>query len=57
MRPVCEEILSPSGRRELPPSDLAEVCRWIELNRNVIIEFWDGVITPDQAIARLQKLP
>jgi len=57
VRPVCEEILSSSGRRELPTSDLAKVCRWIELNRDVIIEFWDGVITPDETIARLQKLP
>jgi hypothetical protein len=39
VRPVCEQILSSSGRRELPRNDLAEVCRWIELNRDVIIEF------------------
>ena len=46
-----------SGRPELPAIELAEICRWIELNRDVIVEFWDGVITPDEAIARLRKLP
>jgi hypothetical protein len=57
VRPSCTEIV-PSGRQpELPTADLSEVCRWITLNRDVIIEFWDGVITPDEAIARLQKLP
>jgi hypothetical protein len=57
VRPSCDEILPSSGRRELPASDLAEVCRWVELNRDVIVDFWDGAITPDEAIARLQPLP
>jgi hypothetical protein len=57
VRPSCTEIV-PSGRQpELPTTDLSEVCRWIELNRDVIIDFWDGVITPDEAIPRLRKLP
>ena len=57
VRPVCHEIVSPGRRPELLADDLAEVCRWIELNRDVIIEFWDGAITPDEAIARLRPLP
>ena len=56
VRPVCEEIVPPSRQPELPAGDLAEVCRWVDLNGDVIIEFWDGVITPDEAIARLEKL-
>jgi hypothetical protein len=57
VRPTCEEIV-PQGRQpQLPTGDLALVCRWIVLNHDVIVEFWDGVITPDEALARLQKLP
>jgi hypothetical protein len=29
----------------------------IALNRDVIADFWDDVITPDDALAGLQKLP
>ncbi|MGH7059993.1 MAG: hypothetical protein ACREFH_06390 [Stellaceae bacterium] len=41
----------------LPAADVALVSRWIELNRAVIIDLWDQAITPDEAIARLQRLP
>ncbi|HEY1300761.1 MAG TPA: hypothetical protein VGF07_09705, partial [Stellaceae bacterium] len=41
----------------LPAADVALVSRWIELNRAVIIDFWNQAITPDEAIARLRKLP
>jgi hypothetical protein len=57
VRPVCEEIVRSGRQPELPTDDLAQVCDWVVLNRDVIIEFWNGAITPDEAIARLQKLP
>jgi hypothetical protein len=57
VRPVCQEIV-PSGRQpQLPTGELALVCRWIDLNRPVILEFWDGVISFDEVAPRLQKLP
>ena len=57
VRPTCAEIVSAGGRPELPTADLALVCQWIELNRDVIIEFWNGAIDYIDATARLQKLP
>ena len=57
VRPTCEEVISPSRQPELPTADLAQVCRWVELNRDMIIDFWDGVITPRQVYPRLRKLP
>ena len=57
VRPTCAEIVSAGGRPELPTADLALVCQWIELNRDVIIEFWDGAIDYIDATARLQRLP
>jgi hypothetical protein len=53
VRPHPHEIVIGS----LPAADVALVSRWIDLNRDVIIEFWDGMITPDEAIGRLKKLP
>lgn len=57
VRPICEEIVPPGHRPLLPSADLAQVCRWIALNRDVILDFWDGTIAFDEATARLQKLP
>ena len=57
VRPTCKEIISYGRQPELPTADLAQVCRWIELNSDMIIDFWDGVITPRQVYPRLQKLP
>jgi hypothetical protein len=56
VRPTCEEIV-PAGQPELPAADLALVRQWVELNRDVIIDFWDGAIDYLEAGARLQKLP
>jgi hypothetical protein len=53
VRPRPREIVPGS----LPAADVALVSRWIELNRDMIIDLWDQVVTPDDAIARLQKLP
>jgi hypothetical protein len=41
----------------LPAADVRLVGRWIELNRDVIIAFWDGVIDHDDVSARLRRLP
>jgi hypothetical protein len=53
VRPQPHEIVHGS----LSAADLRAVGEWIMLNRDVIIEFWDQAITPDEAIARLQKVP
>ena len=57
VRPACEEIVSPGHQPELPFADLARVCAWIDLNRAVILDFWDGAIDFLEAGARLQSLP
>jgi hypothetical protein len=53
VRPDCEEIHRP---RQLPSDDLNQVCDWIALNFDVIVDLWDGVITPLQAGARLRRV-
>ena len=56
VRPSCVEVV-PQGRRpQLSVADLALVCRWVDLNRDVIVEFWDGVIAFDEVAPRLQQL-
>jgi hypothetical protein len=57
VRPICEEIVPPGRQPELPTADLALVSQWIALNRDVIIDFWNGAIDFLEAGARLQKLP
>jgi hypothetical protein len=44
---------APLGQREL------ELLRaWIELNRDVIVKFWDGdILYTDEALAALRRLP
>jgi hypothetical protein len=47
--------------REITPgslahADVALVARWIELNRGVIIAFWDGRIGSREAFSRRQLL-
>jgi hypothetical protein len=54
VRPVCEEITSPG---QLPAIDLALIQRWIKLNHNVILDFWNGAIDYLEAGAQLQRLP
>jgi hypothetical protein len=53
VRPVPHETLP--GR--LPSQDVAFVLQWIELNRDVIIEFWDDVIDIYEVLPRLRRLP
>ena len=52
VRPQPREIVP--GR--LPAADVALVSRWMDLNRNVIIDYWDNVIDFDEVKPRLQQL-
>jgi len=41
-------------RGALDPRDLALLTRWIDLNRNTLIEYWDGDIEyTEEAIAAI----
>ena len=42
VRPKCDEIVPPGRQPELPAADLALICRWIKLNRDTILDFWNG---------------
>ena len=53
VRPQPHEIAAGS----LPPADVTLVSRWIELNREVIVDFWNGVIDVDEVMTRLRRLP
>ena len=37
-------------------ADVALVSRWIDLNRDVIIDYWNGVIDFDEVKPRLQQV-
>jgi hypothetical protein len=52
VRPQPHEIVSGS----LPAADVALVSRWIDLNRDVIIDYWIGVIDFDEVKPRLQQI-
>ena len=52
VRPQPHEIVPGS----LPAADIALVSRWIDLNREVIIDYWDGVIDCDEVKPRLQQV-
>jgi hypothetical protein len=52
VRPSVDIVAGP----QLAPGDLAAVQRWIELNRDVILAYWDGDLLTDEAIARLKPL-
>ena len=52
VQPQPDEIL-PGG---LSAADVALVSRWIDLNRDVIIDYWNGVIDFDEVKPRLQQL-
>jgi hypothetical protein len=41
----------------LPARDAALVSRWIELNRDAIVDYWDGAIEIDEVLARLGPVP
>jgi hypothetical protein len=52
VRPQPREVV-PGG---LPASDVALVNRWIDLNRDVIIDYWNGAIDFDEVKPRLRQL-
>ena len=42
----------------LPARHLELVRAWIDLNRDVIVKFWDGdILYTDEALAALRRLP
>jgi hypothetical protein len=41
----------------LDAADLRLVSEWIELNRAVIIDYWDGALSLTELLARLRRLP
>jgi len=52
VRPTPHEIIPGS----LSASDVALVSRWIDLNRDPIIDFWNGVIDALDTFARLRSI-
>jgi len=40
----------------LPAADVALVSRWIDLNQNVIVDYWNSVIDFDEVKPRLQQV-
>jgi hypothetical protein len=51
VRPKPQEIVPGS----LSAADVELVSRWIDLNRNVIIDYWNGMIDFDEVKPRLQQ--
>ena len=52
VRPQPHEIAPGS----LPAADVALVSRWIDLNQNVIVDYWNSVIDFDEVKPRLQQV-
>jgi hypothetical protein len=40
----------------LAQSDFASVAEWITLNRDALIDFWDGTLGTGEFIARLRRI-
>jgi hypothetical protein len=44
-------------RGKLDPSDLAQLSRWTDLNQEVLVKYWDGVIEyTEDALAAPQPI-
>jgi hypothetical protein len=41
---------------QLSPADLQAAIRWINLNADPIVAYWDGLIDTAELVQRLQKL-
>ena len=41
---------------ELSPSDLALLSKWIELNRDILLKYWDGEIDTKDAIDAIRPV-
>jgi hypothetical protein len=52
VRPTVDVVAGPEPDRR----DLDLVRRWIELNRDTIIAYWDGDLLTDEVIARLRPI-
>jgi hypothetical protein len=52
VRPAVDVVAGPA----LDPRDLVLVRRWIELNRDAILAYWNGDLLTDEAIARLRAI-
>jgi hypothetical protein len=52
VRPAPPEIMPGS----LPAADAALVSRWIDLNRDLIIDYWNSVVDFDEVTPRLQQV-
>jgi hypothetical protein len=52
VRPQSHEVVPGS----LPAADVGLVSSWIDLNRDVIIDYWNGVIDFDEVKPRLQQI-
>ena len=52
VRPNIEVVAGPP----LSADDLVLVRRWIELNRDTILDYWSGRIYTNELIARLQPI-
>ncbi len=51
MRPEVRVVAGPA----LDPRDLELVGRWVELNRDVLLAYWNGDLLTDEVIARLSS--
>ena len=57
---LAEVVVSASPtmvRGELPAAELRLVCEWITLNRAVLLNHWEGELSADAMVRRLQPLP
>ena len=52
VRPTVEVIAGP----ELDRRDMELVRRWIEINREAIVAYWNGDLLTDEVIARLKPV-
>jgi hypothetical protein len=45
-------------RGTLDPADLGQLTKWIDLNRTVLVDYWNGEIEyTEDAISALKPLP
>ena len=42
---------------QLPPADAQEVFRWVSMNSDALVAYWDGQIDTARFIHRLKPLP
>jgi hypothetical protein len=52
LRPTVEVVAGPA----LNPHDLELVRRWIELNREPLLAYWNGDLLTDEVIGRLSAI-